>query len=76
MSFEFSLFSNWTSYALLGLVFLLYKWSMSSFTYFEKTGVAFNKPWPIIGNFGPLLLKKETLQDMVTEAYNKFQNNR
>lgn len=54
------------------LVWLLYKWSVSNYDYFEKIGVGSKKPVPLVGNMLPILLAKESMLDMTRESYRKF----
>lgn len=75
MSFFSILFSQWTLYAGV-ILYMLYKWSMRPYSFFQEKGIPFKKPWPVFGNFGGMSLRQETLHDMILNNYNEFKNNR
>jgi hypothetical protein len=56
------------------LVWLLYKWSTSGFDYFEKLGIPFEKPLPLVGNLLDLVLQKRSSLDIYRSSYEKFKN--
>jgi hypothetical protein len=55
------------------LSYIAYKKVVSSNDFFEKKGVKFLKPTPLIGS-NSLLLKKRSLPETVTDWYNSFKN--
>lgn len=58
------------------VLWLLYKWSVSNFDYFEKIGVPYEKPLPIVGNSLGLVLQKEGFVDMTRKSYDKFKSSK
>lgn len=72
MSIEFWLFLQWKLYGVLIVVYLLFRWCMSPYKFFEKKGIAFKKPWPVIGNFGGMTFRRTTIHDMIYESYMEF----
>jgi len=51
------------------LTFLFYKWSTANYDYFEKKGIAFKKPFPLIGSNANLILKKMSMAEALTTSY-------
>jgi hypothetical protein len=58
------------------LLCLLYKWATSDFDYFEKLGVPFEKPLPLVGNLLDLVLQKRSSVDIYRSSYEKFKNSK
>lgn len=56
--------------------YALYRWSTSTFRIFERKGLVFIKPLPFVGNFGGILLGKQSLLDFVLESYNAYGDSR
>lgn len=59
---------------LISVAYLIYKWGTSSFDYFEKKGVKFNKPHFIVGSRLGMVLKQGTMADFAMKIYNEFAN--
>lgn len=55
-------------------IYLLYKWSTATFDYFEKKGVPYNKPWPLVGSRLGLFLRNSTAVDFIQLIYNEFKD--
>ena len=55
-------------------IYLFYKWSTSTFDYFEKKGVPFNKPFPVVGSRKGLFLRNSTALEFIQEIYDEFKN--
>lgn len=67
--------SEMTTLLLIGLlVYLLYKWSTSTFDFFEKQGIPFRKPLPLVGNNGSMFLKSVSILDNLDAWYKEFPN--
>ncbi|XP_055852653.1 probable cytochrome P450 9f2 [Episyrphus balteatus] len=61
------------SIVLFGLLaILLYKWSTSTFEFFEKRNVPYNKPLPLIGNQKDFIFRKVSMFENVINHYNQF----
>lgn len=60
----------------LSVGYLFYNWITASFDHFDKNGVAFKKPWPIFGTLGAVIFRRESLFDMIVNAYNQFEGKR
>lgn len=56
------------------LLYVAYKWGTSTFGFFKDKGVAFLKPWPILGNFDVMLFKNKTFHDFVEDVYTQFKD--
>lgn len=76
MTIESWLLSQWGLYAVLFLIylFLVARWSMSPYNFFEKKGIVFKKPWPMFGNFGAMTFRKITIHDMIYNVYMEFKD--
>uniref|UniRef100_A0A1B0CWX8 Cytochrome n=1 Tax=Lutzomyia longipalpis TaxID=7200 RepID=A0A1B0CWX8_LUTLO len=65
------LFSKWT--LLAGIAgYFVYKWSISTYDIFEKRGIKFMTPLPLIGNFKGLVLQTMNFSDAMKDFYNHF----
>lgn len=60
----------------LALLYLLYRWSIATYDYFERRGVPYVKPVPLVGNLWPFLTGRTTGIAAVTEGYWRFQESR
>lgn len=60
----------------IALVWLIYKWSVSNFDYFEKLGVQFDKPLPLFGNMLNIALQKESMLYVSQRSYDKFKKSK
>lgn len=58
--------------AIVGVVYVLYKWLTRNHDYFLKKEIPFEKPLPIFGNFLGFLLQKESFSDVVQRSYDKY----
>lgn len=58
------------------VLYLLYKWASLNHDYFEKQGIAFEKPFLLIGSEFFFFYKKHTLGLSMIENYNKYRNER
>ena len=52
-------------------LYVLYKWSVQSFAAFKQRGIAYEQPWPIIGNLGKVLTSKIAFSSLFLEMYRK-----
>ncbi|EAT38539.2 AAEL009591-PA [Aedes aegypti] len=58
--------------ALTAVCYLLYRWSTSTFGYFEKRSVPFGKPYPLLGALWPYLKGEKSPVDALCEGYRHF----
>lgn len=57
----------------IGVIFyIVYKWSISTYDFFEKKGIAFIKPIPFVGNMKEMLLKKSDFLTFSKNLYNNY----
>lgn len=63
-------------FLLLVFAYLAYKWSVSGYDYFEKKGLPFDKPWPLVGNMFGLVTAKESLVYSMQRRYRKFKQSK
>jgi cytochrome P450 family 9 len=56
------------------IFYLIYKWGTSTFDYFEKKGIPYNKPYPFIGSRIGMLLRNSSAIDFILELYNEFKD--
>lgn len=54
------------------IIFIMYKWSISTYDFFEKKGIAFIKPIPFFGNMKEMLLKKSDFLTFAKKLYNHY----
>lgn len=54
------------------LLFIVYKWSISTYDFFEKKEIAFIKPIPLFGNMKEMLLKKSDFLTFAKNLYNYY----
>ncbi|XP_037954924.1 cytochrome P450 9b2-like [Teleopsis dalmanni] len=52
-------------------LFLLYKWLTATYNTFELRGVPYEKPYPLVGNFGAVVLNKESMRKSFIEFYKR-----
>ncbi|CAD7083922.1 unnamed protein product [Hermetia illucens] len=67
------LLSPWTLFSAISL-FISYKWLTSTYDFFEKKNVHYEKPNIFFGNFTGMILRLETNFDMVKRFYMKFKD--
>lgn len=53
-------------------MFFAYRWLTKDHDYFEKIGIAFDKPFPLVGNTLNLVLQKESVIGITEKQYQKF----
>ncbi|XP_039439419.1 cytochrome P450 9e2-like [Culex pipiens pallens] len=54
------------------LLYLLYRWSIATYDYFERRAVPFPKPVPLFGNLWPFLAGKTTGVESASAGYWQF----
>lgn len=57
----------------LGL-FVFYKWVNQSYSYFEKRGQPFAKPYFLLGNNVAMTFGQQNVSDFIKSIYNDFPN--
>lgn len=57
-------------------LYLLYKWSISTFGFFEKQGIPFRKPLPLFGANLNTLFKTKSITENIDDWYKEFPNER
>lgn len=55
-------------------VYILYKWGTSSFDYFEKKGVPYNKPNFLVGSRLSMILRTKNAKEFFDWIYYEFKN--
>lgn len=55
-------------------IILIYKWGISTFDYFEKKGIPYNKPIFLVGSRLGMILKQGSIVDFISKIYNEFKN--
>lgn len=63
-------------YAVVAILFLLYKWLSKKDDYFEKKGIPYSKPKLFVGSRGDLLFRNSSLPDTVNSWYKEFPNDK
>lgn len=53
---------------------LVYKWGTSTFDYFEKRGIPYNKPLFLVGSRLGLVLRNITMVEAVQKTFYEFPN--
>lgn len=76
MSSLLSIFVSPWALLLIACGYFVYKRIMLPFEHFLKRGIAFKKPWPILGTMGAMTLRQESMFDTVVNAYNEFKGER
>lgn len=56
------------------VLYVIYKWSISTFDYFEKQGIPFRKPVPLLGTQGNFVTRKKAFVDAIQETYYEYRN--
>lgn len=57
-------------------IYLLYRWSTATYDYFEKRGVPFVKPFPLIGGMLTILSGSNSVVDCISQGYLRFRESR
>jgi hypothetical protein len=63
-------------YAVTALLFLVYKLLTRKDDYFERKGIPYMKPQPLVGSRTDLVLRNISMPDMVNNWYKKFPNDK
>jgi cytochrome P450 family 9 len=63
-------------YLLPVALYLFYKWATARYDYFEKQGIVFHKPLPLLGSDFGLLFKKIPFVDSLMLNYNLHKNDK
>lgn len=61
-------------FLLIVTAYLIFKWGTSTFDYFEKKQVKFNKPHFLVGSRLGMVLGQGTIVDFSMKIYNEFKN--
>lgn len=74
---EFCIFSilkcsTYISLVIGVILFSVYKWSISTYDFFEKKGIDFIKPTPFFGSIKDMLLKKTDVLTFAKNLYNHY----
>ena len=56
------------------LVYFFYKWSTSTYDFFEKQGIPYRKPVPLFGTFASIFLRKTPFNEIIDEWFYEFEN--
>ncbi|XP_058059543.1 probable cytochrome P450 9f2 [Anopheles bellator] len=63
-------------WALVAVLFLLYRWSVATYDYFEKRKIPFVKPVPFFGQLLAFFARTKHAVDIASEGYEMFPNSR
>ncbi|XP_073956995.1 cytochrome P450 9e2-like [Choristoneura fumiferana] len=63
---------EWKLILFLTIIFSLFMYYTNTFEFFEKKGVKFMKPLPVVGNFGARLLAKKSFHQFQYDVYQFF----
>jgi hypothetical protein len=55
-------------------IYLFYKWSTSTFDYFEKLGIPFRKPLPLLGTNSNMFFDRKNFMEVLDMWYYEFKN--
>ncbi|EDW74167.1 uncharacterized protein Dwil_GK21528 [Drosophila willistoni] len=55
--------------ALVALAIIFYKWATATFDEFEKKGLPYEKPYPLVGNNLSVVLGKSSFQKLISDFY-------
>lgn len=55
-------------------LYLIYKWAVSTFDYFEKQGIAFRKPVPLFGTNSNMITRRQAFTESLNDMYYEFPN--
>ncbi|KAG5671810.1 hypothetical protein PVAND_001985 [Polypedilum vanderplanki] len=55
-------------------IYLIYKWSISTYDYFEKQGIPYNKPLPLIGSNRNLFFNRKTFIEVLHNWFYEFKD--
>lgn len=61
-------------YALVAVLFLVYKLLTAKNDYFEKKGIPYTKPKFIVGSRSDLVLRNKSMPEVVKEWYDEFRD--
>lgn len=56
------------------VLYLIYKWTISTFDFFEKQGIAFRKPVPLFGTNANFIFQKKAFTENLDIWYDEFKN--
>lgn len=59
---------------IVGAVFLFHKWATSTYDYFAKQGMAFNKPVLLMGSNLNMVTRKLSFHEVMEEWYYEFRD--
>ncbi|XP_001653043.3 LOW QUALITY PROTEIN: cytochrome P450 9b2 [Aedes aegypti] len=66
----------WIALVLLIIIFLIYRWSIACYDYFEKRNILYVKPYPFFGGLWPVFCRKLHPTDATIMGYNMFPERR
>lgn len=61
-------------YALVAILFVAYKLLTKKNDYFDKKGIPYMKPVPLLGSRTDLILRNKSMPEVVKMWYNSFPN--
>ena len=59
---------------IVGAFYLFYKWSTSTYDYFEKRGMVFSKPLMLVGSSIHMFTQKRSQAETSNNWYTEFRN--
>lgn len=57
-------------------LWLFYKWSVDNLDYFDKIGIPYEKPLPLVGNYLGFITQTSNIVDMTRKSYNNFKKSK
>lgn len=74
-TFAYSVLSHWTFLG-AAVLYLLWRKIATPYKFFSDRGIAYKESMPIVGNFGRVVLYKESIFDICIEDYKEFAGKR
>ncbi|EDW59415.1 probable cytochrome P450 9f2 [Drosophila virilis] len=50
---------------------LAYRWATANYNFFKERGIDYEKPFPFVGNMHKILLRQQSIFDLIVDLYNK-----
>lgn len=63
-------------YAVVAILFLLYKFLSKKDDYFEKKGIPYSKPSFLVGSRTDLVFRNKSMPEFVKQLYDEFRNDK
>ncbi|XP_064549918.1 probable cytochrome P450 9f2 [Drosophila montana] len=50
---------------------LAYRWATANYNFFKERGIDYEKPYPFVGNMHKMVLRQQSMFDLIVDLYNK-----